>query len=82
MIHLLEMALVDGINVVADVFQPTTASALVDILPVDDCCSDFVDDYKKCHLEGIMLLPKISQLLSCNGFSTNLTTAPIFFINL
>ncbi|XP_014496937.1 auxin transport protein BIG [Vigna radiata var. radiata] len=53
MIHLLEMALVDGINVVADVFQPTTASALVDILPiVDDCCSDFVDDYKKCHLEG------------------------------
>ncbi|RDX61167.1 Auxin transport protein BIG, partial [Mucuna pruriens] len=55
MIHLLEMALVDGINVVADMLQPTTASALVDMLPmVDDCSGNFVDDYKKCHLEGIM----------------------------
>ncbi|KAK7374677.1 hypothetical protein VNO80_08114 [Phaseolus coccineus] len=53
MIYLLEMALVDGINIVADMLQPTTASALVDILTiVDDCCSNFVDDYKKCHLEG------------------------------
>nr|KYP76458.1 E3 ubiquitin-protein ligase UBR4 [Cajanus cajan] len=53
MIHLLEMALVDGINMVADMLQPTTASALVDMLPmVDDCCGTFVDDYKKCHLEG------------------------------
>ncbi|KAL2618196.1 hypothetical protein AAZX31_08G246400 [Glycine max] len=53
MIHLLEMALVDGINMVADILQPTTASALIDMLPmVDDCCGSFVDDYKKCHLEG------------------------------
>ncbi|KAG5096055.1 hypothetical protein JHK84_051643 [Glycine max] len=53
MLHLLEMALVDGINMVADMLQPTIASALVDMLPmVDDCCGSFVDDYKKCHLEG------------------------------
>jgi len=74
------MALVDGINIVADMLQPTTASALVDILTiVDDCCSNFVDDYKKCHLEGIILLPEISQLLSCHGFSFNLTTAVLLF---
>ncbi|KAK7340712.1 hypothetical protein VNO77_21422 [Canavalia gladiata] len=53
MIHLLEMSLVDGINMVADMLQPTTASALVDMLPkVDDCYDNFVDDYKRCHLEG------------------------------
>lgn len=53
MIHLLEIALVDGVNMVVDILQPTTASALVDLLPmVDDCCGDYVDDYKKCRLEG------------------------------
>lgn len=62
MLHLLEMALVDGINMVADILQPTTASALIDMLPmVDDCCGSFVDDYKKCHLEGTMLMPKLTQ---------------------
>lgn len=45
MIHLLEIALVDGINMVVDI--------LVDLLPmVDDCRSDYADDYKKCRLEG------------------------------
>lgn len=53
-IHLLEIALVDGMNMVADVSQPTTSSALLDLLPmVDDLCGSFADDYKKCHLEGI-----------------------------
>ncbi|KAL2329771.1 hypothetical protein Fmac_017352 [Flemingia macrophylla] len=53
MIHLLEMALVDGINMAADMLQPATASALVDMLPMaDDWGGTFVDDYKKCHLEG------------------------------
>ncbi|XP_057436189.1 auxin transport protein BIG isoform X2 [Lotus japonicus] len=52
-IHLLEIALVDGMNMVADVSQPTTSSALLDLLPmVDDLCGSFADDYKKCHLEG------------------------------
>ena len=50
MIHLLEIALVDGVNMVVDILQPTTTSALVDLLPmVDDCCGDYVDDYKKCR---------------------------------
>ncbi|KAL5095744.1 hypothetical protein RYX36_000071 [Vicia faba] len=53
MIHLLEIALVDGVNMVVDILQPTTASSLVDLLPmVDDCCGDYADDYKKCRLEG------------------------------
>ncbi|KAK7295546.1 hypothetical protein RJT34_18456 [Clitoria ternatea] len=53
MVLLLETTLVDGTNMVADMSQPTTASALIDMLPmVDDFCSNFVDDYKKCHLEG------------------------------
>ncbi|KAI5432312.1 hypothetical protein KIW84_036161 [Lathyrus oleraceus] len=53
MIHLLEIALVDGINMVVDILQPTTASSLVDLLPmVDDCHGDYADDYKKCRLEG------------------------------
>jgi E3 ubiquitin-protein ligase UBR4 len=57
MIHLLEIALVDGMNMVVDILQPTTASALMDLLPmVDDCCGDYVDEYKKCRLEGIMLI--------------------------
>ncbi|KAJ1406495.1 Zinc finger, UBR-type [Sesbania bispinosa] len=52
MVHLLEVALVDGMNMVADMSQPTTASALVDLLPmVDEFCGNFVEDYKKCHLE-------------------------------
>lgn len=58
MVHLLEIALVDGVNMVGDMSQPTTASALVDLLPmVDDCCGNYVGDYKNCHLEGIMLIP-------------------------
>ena len=82
MLHLLEMALVDGINMVADMLQPTIASALVDMLPmVDDCCGSFVDDYKKCHLEGTILLPKITQLLSCHSFSSILTMCSIFFLS-
>lgn len=57
MIHLLEISLVDGVNMVVDLLQPTTASSLVDLLPmVDDCCGDYADDYEKCRLEGIMLI--------------------------
>ncbi|XP_019442749.1 PREDICTED: auxin transport protein BIG-like isoform X1 [Lupinus angustifolius] len=53
MIHLLETALVDAMDMVADMSRPTSASALVDILPVVDAyCGNFVDDYTKCHLEG------------------------------
>ncbi|CAL0317336.1 unnamed protein product [Lupinus luteus] len=52
-IHLLETALVDAMDMVADMSRPTSASALVDILLVVDAyCSNFVDDYTKCHLEG------------------------------
>lgn len=54
MIHLLEIAVVDGMNMVVDILQPTTASTLVDLLPiVDDCRGNYVDDYRKCRLEGI-----------------------------
>ncbi|XP_073222339.1 auxin transport protein BIG-like, partial [Cicer arietinum] len=53
MIHLLEIAVVDGMNMVVDILQPTTASTLVDLLPiVDDCRGNYVDDYRKCRLEG------------------------------
>lgn len=65
MIHLLEIALVDGVNMVVDILQPTTASALVDLLPmVDDCCGDYVDDYKKCRLEGIILIPNNHPIIA------------------
>jgi len=65
MIHLLEIALVDGVNMVVDILQPTTASALVDLLPmVDDCCGDYADDYKKCRLEGIILIPNSHPIIA------------------
>ena len=69
MIHLLEIALVDEMNTVADMLQLTTASTLVDLLPmVDDCCGDFVDDHKKCHLEGIMLIPNDHSFVVSSWF--------------
>ncbi|KAE9590312.1 hypothetical protein Lal_00028044 [Lupinus albus] len=53
MIHILEIALVDEMDMVTDMLQPTSASALVDMLPVVDAyCGNFVDDYTKCHLQG------------------------------
>ncbi|KAI4346740.1 hypothetical protein L6164_007612 [Bauhinia variegata] len=53
MIHLLEMALVNQIDQVADLLQPRPASTLVDILlTISGGCDDFVDDLVKCHLEG------------------------------
>ncbi|KAL4322754.1 hypothetical protein S245_049914 [Arachis hypogaea] len=49
--HLLEIALVDEMNILADASQP--ASALVDLLPIVDDCSGYVmDDHRKYHLEG------------------------------
>ncbi|KAK7266596.1 hypothetical protein RIF29_19245 [Crotalaria pallida] len=54
MVQLLQIALVDEMDMVADILQPTSASALVDMLPiVDGYYGNFVDDYTKCHLEGV-----------------------------
>lgn len=49
MVYLLEIALVDEIDTVPDMLQPTSASALINILSiVDGYCGNFVDDYNKC----------------------------------
>lgn len=72
MIHILEIALVDEMNMVVDLLQPATTSALVDMLPnVDDCCGNFVDDHKKCYLEGIMLIPNNHPIVVSRGFCAN-----------
>lgn len=69
MLHLLEIALVDGMSMVVDTSQPTTMDTLVDLRPiVDEHCSNYVEDYKKVHLEGIILIPNNDPLLSCLCF--------------
>lgn len=81
-LHLLEIALVDGMSMVVDTSQPTTSN-LVDLRPiVDEHCSNYVEDYKKVHLEGIILIPNNDPTVVLSWFSANLTICSFFFLSL